>query len=158
MHSATVSEPPGSHETLQDALLASLVNQLLISSTVRNSFLFWFLNLLVLIFVFYLQLKDTKSADQKCTLLHFLAEVCEEKYPDVLKFIDELEHVDRASRGIIHHHRLSSTVRATIYSAGWILNIFCDKYGSVLSMYGTPGLIFYSSLYIWTTRQWQLLV
>lgn len=45
------------------------------------------------------QLKDTKSADQKTTLLHFLAEVCEEQFPDVLKFVDELEHVDRASRG-----------------------------------------------------------
>uniref|UniRef100_A0A096LVT6 Diaphanous-related formin 3 n=1 Tax=Poecilia formosa TaxID=48698 RepID=A0A096LVT6_POEFO len=44
------------------------------------------------------KLKDTKSADQKTTLLHFLAEVCEEQFPDVLKFVDELEHVDRASR------------------------------------------------------------
>ncbi|XP_030627945.1 protein diaphanous homolog 3-like [Chanos chanos] len=44
------------------------------------------------------KLKDTKSTDQKSTLLHFLAELCEEKYPDVLKFIDDLEHVDRASR------------------------------------------------------------
>ncbi|XP_062869378.1 protein diaphanous homolog 3 isoform X2 [Trichomycterus rosablanca] len=44
------------------------------------------------------KLKDTKSADQKSTLLHFLAEVCEEKYSDVLKFIDELQLVDRASR------------------------------------------------------------
>uniref|UniRef100_A0A3B1IM43 Diaphanous related formin 3 n=1 Tax=Astyanax mexicanus TaxID=7994 RepID=A0A3B1IM43_ASTMX len=45
------------------------------------------------------QLKDTKSADQKTTLLHFLAEMCEEKYPDVLRFVDDLQHVDRASRG-----------------------------------------------------------
>uniref|UniRef100_A0AAR2LH70 Diaphanous-related formin 3 n=1 Tax=Pygocentrus nattereri TaxID=42514 RepID=A0AAR2LH70_PYGNA len=44
------------------------------------------------------KLKDTKSADQKSTLLHFLAEVCEEKYPDVLRFVDDLQHVDRASR------------------------------------------------------------
>lgn len=45
------------------------------------------------------QLKDTKSADQMSTLLHFLAEVCEEKFPEVLKFVDDLQHVDRASRG-----------------------------------------------------------
>lgn len=45
------------------------------------------------------QLKDTKSADQMSTLLHFLAEVCEEKFPDVLRFVDDLQHVDRASRG-----------------------------------------------------------
>ncbi|KAI4890828.1 hypothetical protein NFI96_013657 [Prochilodus magdalenae] len=44
------------------------------------------------------KLKDTKSADQKSTLLHFLAEVCEEKFPDVLRFADDLQHVDRASR------------------------------------------------------------
>ncbi|XP_035378986.1 protein diaphanous homolog 3 [Electrophorus electricus] len=44
------------------------------------------------------KLRDTKSVDQKSTLLHFLAEVCEEKYPDVLKFTDDLQHVDRASR------------------------------------------------------------
>uniref|UniRef100_A0A672IK79 Diaphanous-related formin 3 n=1 Tax=Salarias fasciatus TaxID=181472 RepID=A0A672IK79_SALFA len=44
------------------------------------------------------KLKDTKSADQKTTLLHFLAQVCEDDFPDVIKFIDDLEHVDRASR------------------------------------------------------------
>ncbi|XP_068603657.1 protein diaphanous homolog 3-like [Brachionichthys hirsutus] len=44
------------------------------------------------------KLKDTKSADQKTTLLHFLAQVCEEEFPNVIKFVDDLEHVDRASR------------------------------------------------------------
>ncbi|XP_026130805.1 protein diaphanous homolog 3-like [Carassius auratus] len=44
------------------------------------------------------KLKDTKSADQKSTLLHFLAETCEEKYPEVMKFVDDLQHVDQASR------------------------------------------------------------
>lgn len=44
------------------------------------------------------KLKDTKSADQKMTLLHFLAQVCEEEFPEVIKFADDLEHVDRASR------------------------------------------------------------
>uniref|UniRef100_A0A3B4EZP8 Diaphanous related formin 3 n=1 Tax=Pundamilia nyererei TaxID=303518 RepID=A0A3B4EZP8_9CICH len=44
------------------------------------------------------KLKDTKSADQKTTLLHFLAQVCEDEFPDVVKFLDDLEHVDRASR------------------------------------------------------------
>jgi diaphanous 1 len=33
------------------------------------------------------------------TLLHFLAELCENDYPDVLKFPDELAHVEKASRG-----------------------------------------------------------
>ncbi|XP_041122217.1 protein diaphanous homolog 1-like isoform X3 [Polyodon spathula] len=44
------------------------------------------------------KLRDTKTADQKMTLLHFLAEVCQEQYPEVLHFIDELTHVDKASR------------------------------------------------------------
>ncbi|XP_076586660.1 protein diaphanous homolog 3-like [Chaetodon auriga] len=44
------------------------------------------------------KLKDTKSADQKTTLLHFLAQICEEEFPNVMKFVEDLEHVDRASR------------------------------------------------------------
>uniref|UniRef100_A0A672MK72 Protein diaphanous homolog 3-like n=1 Tax=Sinocyclocheilus grahami TaxID=75366 RepID=A0A672MK72_SINGR len=44
------------------------------------------------------KLKDTKSADQKSTLLHFLAEICEEKFPEVLKFVEDLQHVNQASR------------------------------------------------------------
>ncbi|XP_039650774.1 protein diaphanous homolog 3-like isoform X6 [Perca fluviatilis] len=44
------------------------------------------------------KLKDTKSADQKTTLLHFLVQVCEEEFPDVIKFVEDLEHVDRSSR------------------------------------------------------------
>uniref|UniRef100_A0A673GU58 Protein diaphanous homolog 2-like n=1 Tax=Sinocyclocheilus rhinocerous TaxID=307959 RepID=A0A673GU58_9TELE len=47
---------------------------------------------------FLCKLRDTKSTDQNTTLLHFLAEKCEEKYPEVLKFPDELEHVDSASK------------------------------------------------------------
>ncbi|XP_060247481.1 LOW QUALITY PROTEIN: protein diaphanous homolog 3 [Meriones unguiculatus] len=44
------------------------------------------------------KLKDTKSADQKTTLLHFLVDVCEEKHPDVLHFVDDFAHLDKASR------------------------------------------------------------
>lgn len=45
------------------------------------------------------QLRDTKTADLKQTLLHFLADVCQEQYPDVMTFPDELIHVEKASRG-----------------------------------------------------------
>lgn len=45
------------------------------------------------------QLRDTKSTDLKQTLLHFLAEVCQEQYPQVMSFTDELIHVEKASRG-----------------------------------------------------------
>lgn len=47
---------------------------------------------------FLCKLRDTKSNDQKITLLHFLAELCEERYPDILKFTDELAHVESASK------------------------------------------------------------
>ncbi|XP_072251802.1 protein diaphanous homolog 1 [Leuresthes tenuis] len=44
------------------------------------------------------KLRDTKSADLKQTLLHFLADVCQEKYPEIMSFPDELIHVEKASR------------------------------------------------------------
>ncbi|KAI1898608.1 hypothetical protein AGOR_G00074140 [Albula goreensis] len=44
------------------------------------------------------KLRDTKSADQKMTLLHFLADVCQEQYPEVMHFTEELIHVEKASR------------------------------------------------------------
>ncbi|XP_054841487.1 protein diaphanous homolog 1 [Eublepharis macularius] len=47
---------------------------------------------------FLCKLRDTKSADQKLTLLHFLAETCELQYPNVLKFPDELIHVEKAGQ------------------------------------------------------------
>ncbi|XP_053555370.1 LOW QUALITY PROTEIN: protein diaphanous homolog 2 [Bombina bombina] len=47
---------------------------------------------------FLCKIRDTKSSDQKTTLLHFLAEICEEKFREVLKFPDELEHVESASK------------------------------------------------------------
>ncbi|XP_040095792.1 protein diaphanous homolog 1 isoform X2 [Oryx dammah] len=47
---------------------------------------------------FLCKLRDTKSTDQKMTLLHFLAELCEHDHPEVLKFPDELAHVEKASR------------------------------------------------------------
>ncbi|XP_078544551.1 protein diaphanous homolog 2 isoform X2 [Lissotriton helveticus] len=47
---------------------------------------------------FLCKIRDTKSSDQKTTLLHFLAEVCEESYRDILKFPEELMHVESASK------------------------------------------------------------
>ncbi|XP_075447155.1 protein diaphanous homolog 3 isoform X3 [Ascaphus truei] len=44
------------------------------------------------------KLKDTKSADQKTTLLHFLADVCDNKFPDVPTFVEELHTLDNASK------------------------------------------------------------
>ncbi|KAM9321022.1 protein diaphanous homolog 3 [Gastrophryne carolinensis] len=49
------------------------------------------------------KLKDTKSVDQKTTLIHFLAEVCEKKFPDVLTFVEEIQTVDKASKVSAEH-------------------------------------------------------
>ena len=46
------------------------------------------------------QLSHTRSADQKSTLLHFLANMVEMKYPDVLDFPKDLRNVEAASRGV----------------------------------------------------------
>ena len=45
------------------------------------------------------QLENTKSADQKMTLLHFLVETMEKNFPDLLTFRDELEHIEKAAKG-----------------------------------------------------------
>ncbi|XP_068448322.1 protein diaphanous homolog 2 isoform X2 [Clinocottus analis] len=47
---------------------------------------------------FLCKLRDTKSISQKTTLLHFLAEKCEESHQEILRFPDELEHVESASK------------------------------------------------------------
>ncbi|XP_076021070.1 protein diaphanous homolog 1-like [Genypterus blacodes] len=47
---------------------------------------------------YLVKLRDTKSADQKQTLLHFLANLCLEQHPEVMTFVDELIHVEKASR------------------------------------------------------------
>ncbi|XP_061747984.1 protein diaphanous homolog 2 isoform X3 [Nerophis ophidion] len=47
---------------------------------------------------FLCKLRDTKSITQCTTLLHFLAEKCEETFPEILRFPDELEHVESASK------------------------------------------------------------
>ncbi|XP_063733037.1 protein diaphanous homolog 1 [Eleginops maclovinus] len=44
------------------------------------------------------KLRDTKTADLKQTLLHFLVDVCQEQYPEIMGFADELIHVEKASR------------------------------------------------------------
>ncbi|KAI4899906.1 hypothetical protein NFI96_019484 [Prochilodus magdalenae] len=59
------------------------------------------------------KLRDTKSADQKQTLLHFLADMCQEEYPKVMHFPEELIHLEKASRAqIIKEISVSHTVSA----------------------------------------------
>nr|QAT94454.1 diaphonous [Bradybaena similaris] len=47
---------------------------------------------------FLTKLEGTKNQDGSMTMLHFLAQVLEEKYPDVLGFLDETIHVEKAAR------------------------------------------------------------
>uniref|UniRef100_A0A3P9K4S9 Diaphanous-related formin 2 n=1 Tax=Oryzias latipes TaxID=8090 RepID=A0A3P9K4S9_ORYLA len=47
---------------------------------------------------FLCKLRDTKSISHSTTLLHFLAEKCEDSYPEIMRFPDELEHVESASK------------------------------------------------------------
>lgn len=49
--------------------------------------------------LFVFQLLDTKSTDRKQTLLHFIADVVQERYPDVHNFHSELHFLDKAALG-----------------------------------------------------------
>lgn len=44
------------------------------------------------------KLTNTKDADNKQTLLHYLVDVVEKKFPEALSFPDDMTHVDKASR------------------------------------------------------------
>ena len=43
-------------------------------------------------------MSGTKDIENKTTLLHYLADTVERKFPELLSFGDELTHVDRAAR------------------------------------------------------------
>ena len=43
-------------------------------------------------------MNNTKDRDNKDTLLHFLVELVERDYPELLNFADEILHLDSASK------------------------------------------------------------
>ncbi|XP_048243812.1 protein diaphanous homolog 2-like isoform X2 [Haliotis rufescens] len=47
---------------------------------------------------FLSKLDNTKSQDGKTTLMHFLAQTVEEKHPDLVGFMEELTHTEKAAR------------------------------------------------------------
>ncbi|XP_034951214.1 protein diaphanous isoform X2 [Chelonus insularis] len=47
---------------------------------------------------FLAKLTSTKDVENKETLMHYLVDTIERKFPECLNFIEELSHVDRASR------------------------------------------------------------
>lgn len=49
--------------------------------------------------MFFTQLLDTKSTDRKMTLLHYIALIVKEKYPELTNFYNELHFVDKAAAG-----------------------------------------------------------
>lgn len=44
------------------------------------------------------QLSSIKDVENKSTLLHYLVDIVEKNYPDLITFGDELTHCDRAAR------------------------------------------------------------
>ncbi|XP_055958630.1 protein diaphanous homolog 2-like [Patella vulgata] len=59
---------------------------------------------------FLTKLNNTKSQDGKTTLLNFLAEIVEDKYPDIAGFIDELSYTDKAAR--VSDEQLTKNLKA----------------------------------------------
>ena len=49
---------------------------------------------------------STRSADQKTTLLHFLANTVEQRHPELMDFPKELRNVEPASRGTFYLFQL----------------------------------------------------
>lgn len=47
---------------------------------------------------FLTKLTGTKDVHNKQTLLHYIVETAEVKFPEILNFYDELSHIDRASK------------------------------------------------------------
>ncbi|XP_064637760.1 protein diaphanous homolog 2-like isoform X3 [Lineus longissimus] len=47
---------------------------------------------------FITKLSNTKAADNQTTLLHYLVATVEKRFPDALKFPDDLTHLDKAAR------------------------------------------------------------
>ena len=45
------------------------------------------------------QLVDTKSGDKKTTLMHFLVQTVQDKFPELLNFDSELRFLDKAALG-----------------------------------------------------------
>ena len=47
----------------------------------------------------FLQLRSTKSVDNKTTFMNFLADTINTKFSDVADFMEEIEHSRKAVRG-----------------------------------------------------------
>lgn len=88
-------------DVLHDATFDPCTNQ-------HISSLQCFLLMLPFLYVYAAQLLDTKSTDRKMTLLHYIALIVKEKYPELANFHNELHFVDKAAAGELRQ-RLRST-------------------------------------------------
>lgn len=43
---------------------------------------------------------NTKTVDNKSSLLRFIASIMEEKYPESVRFYEDILHLDKASKGL----------------------------------------------------------
>mgnify|MGYP003729936575 CR=1 FL=1 len=50
-----------------------------------------------MLFYFGQQLSTTKDVENK-SMLHYLVDIIEKKFPEILDFADELPHIDRAAK------------------------------------------------------------
>ncbi len=50
-------------------------------------------------FLFCIQLTDTRTHDKRLTLLHFIVETIEERFPDIGRFDTDLQAVEKAAQG-----------------------------------------------------------
>lgn len=57
----------------------------------------------------FFQLSSTKDVENKFTMLHYLVDIIEKKFPDVLNFSDELPHVNKAAK--ISTETIQNTLR-----------------------------------------------
>lgn len=90
-----------------------------------------------------LQLQNTRAADGKTTLVHYLAQVVEEKHPDLLQFTEELSYVERASRGQIESQAYMYYCKHIIFGENWF-----SKRGFEFPFFWTPLFLFIFALHL----------
>lgn len=59
------------------------------------------------------QLTDTRSSDRRLSVLHYIAQTMQDKFPELLNFDQELQYIEKASVGEKQH--ISILNRAEIY-------------------------------------------
>lgn len=52
---------------------------------------------------FFFKLADTKTADRKISLLHYIADTVKTKFPQVSNFENELLFIEKAASGILYN-------------------------------------------------------